>query len=105
MATELKRGANTITADGDYYWLVRPYQAATVKINFTTAGSGGTIALKDSQGDPYLDKNDAAISVAFNDSAGEGARVNPTGGKINFTAASFAGNPVVSIQVIQEPND
>lgn len=105
MATELKKGSNVISANGDYFWQVRPYQPATVKINFTTAGSGGTVALKDSQGDPYLDKNDAAISVAYNDAAGEGANVHPTGGRINFTAASFAGGAVASIRVFQEPND
>ena len=106
MATKLTRRANTITADGDYFWPVRPYQEATVKIKFTTAGSAGTIALKDNQGDPVLDAvGGSAIIVNHNDTAGEAYVVNPTGGHLNFTVASFAGSPVAEINVIQAPND
>lgn len=104
MATQLKKGSNTITADGDYFWAVRPYQEATVKIKFTTAGSGGTIALNDNQGDPYLDKNDAEITLAYSATDGIGHAVMPTGGHLNFTAASFAGSPVVEVNVIQAPS-
>ena len=103
MATELTRRANTITADGDYFWPVRPYQEATVMIEFTTAGSAGTVSLKRGNGDPELDKNDTAIVVNFDDTAGEAYVVNPTGGHINFTAASFAGSPVAKITVFQAP--
>lgn len=107
MATELNNRieGNRITANGDYFWPVRKSRDATVKIKFTTAGSAGTIALKDAQGDPVLDKAGSAIVVNYNDSAGEGYVVAPTGGHINFTAASFAGSPVAEIEVIQDSKD
>jgi hypothetical protein len=104
MATELKKGSNTITANGSYFWPVRPYQSVTVKIKFTTAGSAGTVALEDTQGDAYIDPDTSTAIVAnFNDAEPEKHVVEPTGGHIEFTAAAFAGSPVVEVEVIQKP--
>jgi len=104
MATEINKQTGIITTDDDWFWVVRSERPATVKVEFTTAGTGGAVAIKDSQGDAYIDPAGSAMSVAYNDS-GTGAVgfvVDPTGGHINLTTSGLvAGSSAVKIHVIQ----
>lgn len=100
MATELKKQSNRITADGDYFIVVPKGRPVNIEINFLTPGSAGTVAIKKSSGVAYRDSLGTALSVAYNHVAGgtENAyQVEPLGGHVNLTAASFAGSPVVEV--------
>lgn len=105
MPTELKDFSRTIDADGEFFWAVRPDTECTVKIKFTTAGTDGTIALKDAQGDPSLDPaDDTAIIATHDDAAVTKFAIEPTGGQIQFTAAAVtSGSSVAQVYVTQKP--
>lgn len=103
MATEINKDTGEITTDDDWFWVVNDQRPATVKVSYTTVGSGGSTAIKDAQGDPYI-KDSSAITVAYNASgtAEMGFVLDPTGGRINFTTSGLvAGSSGVTIKVIQ----
>ncbi len=106
MSTELNENSRTISADGEYHWSVRPDTQCMVKIKFTAAGTDGTIALKDAQGDAELDPVTpfAAIVATHDDAATTKFMIEPKGGQIQFTAAAVtSGSSVADVYVTQKP--
>lgn len=101
MATELtKANRFTIDADGDFFTPVNPNASHSVGIYFSTPGTGGSIAIKDSDGVAYRNSDDTAdLAVAF-DSTVNKYEIIPNGGHFNFTASGVtAGGSIAEIRV------
>lgn len=102
MATEIDKDTGIITTDGDFFWVVNRKLPHKVKIWFTTPGTAGEVALKDSQGDPVI-VDGAVVSVdhAHSGAADTAFYVEPTGGRINFTSTNVvSGSSAFRVSVI-----
>jgi predicted phage terminase large subunit-like protein len=98
------KNSNTISADGEFHWAVRPDTRVTLKVDFTTPGTGGLITVKDAQGGAERNDGDTAdIAVAYNATLDKYV-VWPTGGHLKLTASAVtAGGSVAKIYVTQKP--
>lgn len=105
MPTKITNKLTPITANGDYYVEIEdPHAVYTVSINFTTAGSAGTITIKDAQENAYRNSdNSADLQINYNSTVTK-YNLTPTGYRFNFTAAAFAGSPVAEVLVIKRKN-
>lgn len=104
MAIDITDRKTEITTDDDFFVRVNPRFPSVISITFST-GTGGAFAVKNSQGVAERNlANDGPLVIDFDDTL-TSAKIDPTGGHINFTTTGMvAGSASALVVVTQQKN-